>query len=75
MTRLLLGLRGADERPATYEVVEPFDRCLDLIYPLAQPSSALEGRSLLTFTLVDGGGRILIRPEAVAVIEEVLGDG
>lgn len=52
------------------EVEEGFDQVLELVIPLQQASSALEARQKLTLTRVDGGGRVFVRPEVVATIEE-----
>lgn len=68
-TRLTLSVAG--DEPGVSKVVdvdESFDRCLDLVIPLEQPSSALQARERVTLT--QAGSRIFVRPEVVAVIEE-----
>ncbi len=52
------------------QVEEPFDRVLDLVVPSLQGDRSLLHRSNLILTAV-GGGRLLVRPEHVLLIEEV----
>lgn len=63
----------ADKIGATIarEVEEDFDRAMDLVVPLEQPSSALQARENLTFHNSEDGKRMFVRPEAVAMVEEL----
>lgn len=64
---------GSTENPGAsiaVEVAEDFDRVMDLIIPLQQPSSALEARTnnLLHDT---NGKRVFIDRGAICIVEEL----
>lgn len=60
----------AEGNPTSIEVVEDFDKCLDHVVPLSQPSSALEARHTALYTDPEGN-RLYIPPHLVGVIEEL----
>lgn len=70
-TRIIMGVSDTKEAGVSAQrlVEESFDRVMDLIMPLEQPSSALQAREALTLH-AEGGDRIYVRPEAVVLIEE-----
>jgi uncharacterized protein YlzI (FlbEa/FlbD family) len=52
-----------------FVVQEDFDEVIDRIYPINAPSSAIESRGSMIYTLEEGR-RLLISPNAVQSIEE-----
>jgi len=71
VTRIVLAVEDPETRSSmVVEVEETFDRVLNLCIPLQSPASALEARQTFTLTRADGGGRVFVRPENVALIEE-----
>lgn len=59
-----------------YRVSEDFDRAMDLVVPLEQPSSALAAREAMIFNLIEDDEnherRVFIRPETVVLVEEIV---
>lgn len=74
-TKITTSVGSAENPGASIEQIieEDFDQAMELMIPLKQASSALEARENLTMTKRVDGRRICIRPEVVAVVEE-LGD-
>lgn len=70
-TGLVLSMNRPNEvdGPWILAVEEPYDICVDKVYPLTQPSASIEHRTNMTFTL-EGGNRVLIPPGFVSLVIE-----
>lgn len=51
-------------------VEEDFDTCFNRVVPLQPPTSQLEARGNMLYSKADGTGRIMVQPQAVAMMEE-----
>lgn len=73
-TRIVCGVGDPEtDKSMIVDVAEGFDRVMDLIIPVNNPSSAIEARANMVLNQVEGG-RVWVRPEMVAAILENAGD-
>lgn len=70
-TRLAVVVQSeTGEGSKVFDLHDPFDTVIERLYPLQQPSSALEHRTNMVHFKEDGG-RLAVNPNHVAWLEEL----